>query len=57
MELYGTEKVAELPSKESARKCRSCGKKLRPNRAFVNADTGEVILTFECDCGERDWDG
>lgn len=56
MELYQAEKVAVLASGKSARQCRACGENMRPIRAFVDADTGDIIQILECECGERLWD-
>jgi hypothetical protein len=56
VELFQADKVADLAPSESTRKCRLCGEKLVAVRAFVDAATGHVIQTFECECGERIWD-
>jgi hypothetical protein len=56
VELFRAEKVAEVAS-ASVRKCRLCGKELELVRSFMDAATGKIIHTFECECGDRTWDG
>jgi hypothetical protein len=56
MKLFAAEKVEDFAPSESERTCRSCGEKLKVVAAFVEAATGKIIHTFECECGERVWD-
>lgn len=55
MELFKAEKVTDVAS-NSVKSCRFCGDRLELVRSFIDEATGEVIHTFECQCGERVWD-
>lgn len=56
VELFLADKVADFAARDSARKCRLCGDRLKAIRVFVDSTTYKLIQTFECHCRERVWD-
>jgi hypothetical protein len=55
MELFRAEKVAEVASASTNKKCR-CGETMKLIRTILVSDTGNLMHMFECTCGERVWD-
>lgn len=55
VQLFRAEKIAEVEGR-ATRQCHGCGRSLTLIRTLLDADTGEMIHMFECECGERVWD-